>query len=135
MKKKIAFITAGYLPLPSVKGGAVETLTDLLITSEELREKYEIAVFSIYDELAEKKSIKISNVNFYYINLNGVFNKFNKAFRYAINKYTNIYIGHDYINRLIKQYKNKLKEYVMFGIFLFFADEEKMAKILLLHKI
>lgn len=111
MKKKIAFITAGYLPLPSVKGGAVETLTDLLITSEELMEKYEIGVFSIYDELAEKKSIKISNVNFYYIKLNGVFNKFNKVFRYAINKYTSIYIGNDYINKLIKQYKNKLKEY------------------------
>ena len=111
MKKRIAFITAGYLPLPSVKGGAVETLTDLLITSEELKKKYEITVFSIYDEQAEKKSIKNQDVNFYYVKLNSIYNKFNKAFRYAVNKYTDIYIGNDYINNLIKQYKNKLKGY------------------------
>lgn len=111
MKKKIAFITAGYLPLPSVKGGAVETLTDLLIDSEKLQEKYDITVFSIYDDLAQKKSLEIPNVNFNYIRLSSPFNKLNKAFRYAINKYTGVYIGNDYINKLIKQYKNKLKEY------------------------
>lgn len=111
MKKKIAFVTAGYLPLPSVKGGAVETLTDLLIDSEKLHEKYEITVFSIFDDLAIKKSNEIQNVNFHYIKLSGLFNRFNKAFRYAINKYTNIYIGNDYIHELIKQYKNELKEY------------------------
>lgn len=111
MKKKVAFITAGYLPLPSVKGGAVETLTDLLIDSEEVQKKYEIDVYSVYDELAKKKSQEIINVKFYYIKFTNIFNKFNKAYRYAINKYTKFYIGNDYMSELLKRYKNKLNEY------------------------
>jgi len=106
--KKIAFISSGYLPLPSVRGGAVETLIDNIIESPLVKFDYEIDVYSIYDEIAKKKSTNNENVNYYYIKSK---NKIIKTARWFINKFGQAYIGNEFISLLVKEHKDKLSEY------------------------
>ena len=51
---KIAVITSGFLPVPPSKGGAVENLLYNLIKENEVNEKFEFEIFSIYNEEASK---------------------------------------------------------------------------------
>ena len=106
--RRIAFISSGYLPLPSVKGGAVETLIDMLVESDKINTKYKLDVYSIYDKEAIKESKKRKNTHYFYIKNE---NKLKKAIRYIVNHIGNIYIGNDFISSIIRNYKDKLKEY------------------------
>ena len=47
---KVAIITPGFLPVPAVKGGAVETLIEEIIKGNEIYKKYDIDLYTIYDE-------------------------------------------------------------------------------------
>ncbi len=73
---KIAFICNEVKPVPSVEGGAVETLVDLLISNNEREGKVDIDVYSKYNEKAKHKSNKIKNTNFYFIKNNAIADKF-----------------------------------------------------------
>lgn len=75
---KIAFITTGFLPMPAVKGGAVENLVDNLIKKNEEKKSFEFEVFSIYDEKALRISSKISNTKFNYYKPNFLIKKLDK---------------------------------------------------------
>ena len=63
MRKKIAIICPAELPVPSVKGGAVETLIDHFLDENEKRgeQALEIIVYSVYDINAELESKKYKN--------------------------------------------------------------------------
>lgn len=50
--KKILLIPPQVLPIPAVKGGAIETLMDILIEENEKYHKAELIFFSIYDKTA-----------------------------------------------------------------------------------
>lgn len=63
MKQNIVFITTGFLPVPSIKGGAVETLVDDLIYSNEEKQKFNFTVFSIFDKKAFEKANNFSSTN------------------------------------------------------------------------
>lgn len=62
--KKIALITPGVLPLPAVKGGAVETLIDGFLKNK--NNDLEIDVFSIYDKKIENFKSDYKRVKFIY---------------------------------------------------------------------
>ena len=55
-KKKIAIIVPGLLPMPPVKGGAVETLLYNVITENEKRKKLQLVIYSKYDKDAVEAS-------------------------------------------------------------------------------
>lgn len=55
-KKKIAIIVPGLLPMPPVKGGAVETLLYNVITENEKRKKLQLVIYSTYDKDAVEAS-------------------------------------------------------------------------------
>ena len=57
-KRKIAFIAGQTLPIPAVKGGAIETLVTALIEQNEKYGKYEFTVFCAYDKEACSKAKK-----------------------------------------------------------------------------
>lgn len=64
---KIAIITTGVLPIPAAKGGAVENLVENLLNENDAKGKFNITVFSIFDENAVNISKKYINTNFIYI--------------------------------------------------------------------
>lgn len=65
--KKICMITPNFLPVPSVKGGAVETLVTNLIEQNEIGKKLDITVYSIYDSQAESKAKEYEYTKIKYI--------------------------------------------------------------------
>ena len=52
---KICIIPPQKLPVPAVRGGAVEGLLDLLINENEIENKMDITIISKYDYLAKEK--------------------------------------------------------------------------------
>lgn len=78
--KKIILINNGILPLPAVKGGAVEGLINLLIDKNEHYNAFKFEVFSIYDSEAIKESNKYNNTTFIYIKNNSKKNKLQSLF-------------------------------------------------------
>lgn len=73
---KIAIITTGSLPVPAVRGGAVENLIDILISENEKYCKMEFDVYSMYDPQISIDKIKLSHTNYIYISTTGLFYKF-----------------------------------------------------------
>lgn len=65
--KKICFITQCSLPVPTVKGGAVETLVEYLLDENEKNPVFEFTVISVGDSEAEKESKKYSHARFLYV--------------------------------------------------------------------
>lgn len=53
---RIAIISSGYFPVPAVKGGAVETLVERLIISNEKAHLNNFVVYSIFDNDAYNKA-------------------------------------------------------------------------------
>ncbi len=90
--KRLCFITQCALPIPTVKGGAVETLVEYIINENEKVGKYQITVFSVYDEAAEAQSKKYKYTKLVYIS-----NTNHKADKvllqiYRVLKHANIFI-------------------------------------------
>ena len=67
-KIKICMIAPIGLPVPAIKGGAVETLITNLIDENETYKKMLIDVITIEDEIAIKENKKYVNTNFINVN-------------------------------------------------------------------
>ena len=65
--KKICFITQCSLPIPTVKGGAVETLIEYLLDENEKNPTFEFTVISVGDDEAESISKKYTHARFIYV--------------------------------------------------------------------
>ena len=64
---KVVIISTGMLPQPAIKGGAVESLVDILIDYNEKYGLHDLIVYTIYDENATKLIDKYSKCRFIYI--------------------------------------------------------------------
>ncbi len=90
--KNICFITQCSLPVPTVKGGAVETLVEYLLLENEKTGKYNFTVISIEDDEAKKQSNNYKYTNFVYVkNHNKTINRI-LLFAYRVLKHLKIYI-------------------------------------------
>lgn len=94
------------LPLPPVKGGAVEYLVDSFLEYNEQYHFHNFVVYSIYDEEAEKESKKYKYADFRFIKIQGIYDKINRLVRHLINKIPNVYVGNLYISKIIKSEKS-----------------------------
>lgn len=65
--KKICFILPNCLPVPAVKGGAIETLVESLIEENEQKKLIDITCVSLYDEEAYLKSKEYKHSKFVFI--------------------------------------------------------------------
>lgn len=99
--KKIAIILPGdKLPLPSVKGGAVESLVQCLLDYNEKYHTYNFSVFSVYNEEAALKSRSYKHTDFKYINTDSLNYKLKRVFRWIYNRFFP-YIGNQFINSVM----------------------------------
>lgn len=73
MSKKLGILLVESLPLPPVKGGAVENLTQLIIDNNEGRHNWDICVFSKYDGTAAAEAKKYHNAQYKYYNPTGIY--------------------------------------------------------------
>ena len=99
--RKIAIILPGdKLPLPSVKGGAVESLVQCLLDYNEKYHTYNFVVFSVYNEEAALKSRSYKHTDFKYINTDSLNYKLKQVFRWIYNSFFP-YIGNQFINSVM----------------------------------
>ena len=85
----LAIITAGVLPVPCVKGGAVETGIQQLIDMNEKYKKAKLIIFSISDDEAICVSKNYTNTEFVFIDEPN-YEKILIVIRKAINKVCSI---------------------------------------------
>lgn len=104
--KKIAIITPGKLPVPAVKGGAVETLVQILIDRNEITPNFIFTVYSNHSKEAECRSRHYRFTTFSFIKSDGVlFNTANWARRvvnFILLRIHKKYVGDQFITLVIK---------------------------------
>lgn len=130
--KKVCLITPNLLPVPNVKGGAIETLVTNIVKLQEEKGLIDLTIVSIYDEEALLKSKDYSKTSFIYIKKNFIYmitsmlyKVINKLFRKNLNTY-----NHFVLNKI----KNIHFDYVIaegghydsFINFLKYFDRDKM---------
>ena len=90
--KKICIITQCSLPVPTTKGGAVETLVEYLINENEKKKIFKFTIVTVGDKEAEKISKKYNYTDFVYVKQHN--SKINKILMlaYKVLKHLEIYI-------------------------------------------
>lgn len=76
----VAIITPGILPVPPVKGGAIELLIDYYLKDNEYTKDIKFFVFGKYDKIAKKKSLNYKNCKFIYIDLYSIKHRLKRLF-------------------------------------------------------
>lgn len=85
MKQRVAIIAPANLPIPPVKGGAVEELINLLIIQNEIEQKIDLSIISIYDKDAYKESLKFKHTKFIWLKSSNICLKIkNRLLRHII---------------------------------------------------
>jgi spore coat protein SA len=64
---RIAIVTLGILPIPAVRGGAVESLVNNLVIENEKFKQLDLEVFTIYDQQAQNASTQYKNTRFSFV--------------------------------------------------------------------
>ena len=127
--KKILVVLNGGLPIPSIKGGAIETLIDLFIQDNEREKKYDIVVYSNYAKGVENESIKYKNTTFNYINTNTLKYKFSYGMRGILRRIFHVNIESSYTNILLNNIKDKINEYDLILVENYISCIEPISKI------
>jgi glycosyltransferase involved in cell wall biosynthesis len=98
---KIAILTSGILPVPAVRGGAVENLIDFYLEYNDKHHLHDITIYSIADQATANHPALHSNANHYhYIDVSSpiakvrkrlfhIFNRHNEYYHYTIEYYLN----------------------------------------------
>lgn len=109
--KKILVVINGGLPIPYIKGGAIETLINLFIDSNEIEKKYEITVYSNYAKGVEDVISKYNNTSFKYINTNKISYKISYFIRGIFRRIFKLNINSAYTARFLKSVKKDINQY------------------------
>ena len=118
--KKIALVSSGDLPIPAVKGGAVETLLELLVEQNEVENKVHFIVVSCNNEKAKEKSKKYANSTFLYIKKNNFIEDKVSKVTYLMNKLSKLFLHNEiptysgYYRRALKKLLKENPDFVVF---------------------
>ena len=103
---KIAILTSGILPVPAVKGGAVENLTDFYLQYNDEHQLHDITVYSIADEGTSHHPALQSKANHYvFIDTNSILAKIRKRIFYYLHRHDTLYYHYTieyYLHQAIK---------------------------------
>lgn len=91
--KKVVIICPPSLPVPAVKGGAIEQLVTILIDQNEIYKQSDLEVFSVCDKEAMQESSKYTASKLHYIS----FNKFHYRLCRKILRTVQSKIGYKYV--------------------------------------
>lgn len=74
--RKIAIVLPALLPVPAVRGGAVESIITNLISQNEETPMFEFEIYSVWDPIAVRESEKYHHTKFHYFKANSSLEKF-----------------------------------------------------------
>lgn len=136
---KIAILTSGILPVPSVQGGAVENLIDFYLEYNEQHHLHDITVYSVWNEkVKDHIALKASSNHYYYIDITSLWAKIKRKI-YGIfhkNEYYNHYIEY-FFEEAYKHLKKEKYDCIIIenrpGYVLKLSQREQSKLILHLH--
>lgn len=99
---RLAIITPGALPVPAVRGGAVENLIEILLNENEKNHQFDFSVVSIWDEKAILLAKKYKFTEFHFIKSNSFFFRLSRIVRSVFNRLSPIYVGNQFIAKVLK---------------------------------
>ena len=103
MKKNIAIITNGTLPVPAIQGGAAEILTQTFLDYNEFHSDYNISIFTIGQKSIKSSLIsKYTMVNFVLINEKSVIYILRKIIKFLFNKLFKNYFTNQFLSSVLK---------------------------------
>ncbi len=101
--EKLLIVTPGTLPVPAVKGGAIETFIQFLIDYNEKQQMFDIMLVTQFDKECMKKQKKYKNCKF--TNIKYERNLFGKIFNAILSKLKiKNFIHHKSYNELVNEY-------------------------------
>lgn len=115
---KVCIISPMMLPIPALKGGAIETIIDQIIKENEKQMKIEIDCFSVIPDDIDQSKIRFGETNLIYIEKikNGMFINILNYLIKIISKLTSS--KRDYVNKTYKKIseltKDKGYDYIVF---------------------
>ena len=80
---RVLIIPPGVLPIPAIKGGAVEKLIETYINENEKQHKIDFTIYTIQNN--SNNNLKYKNTEFKYIQNDKLTYKIERAFRWIIN--------------------------------------------------
>ena len=84
--KSLFIVSSGILPVPAVRGGAIENRIGYIINYNEEHPLYDITVLSIYDEKAEQVSKRYKHTRFIYISYSNNEKRMNQVVSFLSNR-------------------------------------------------
>lgn len=102
---KIAIICPYGLPVPAIKGGAIETLVNLIIDKNEEKKRLIIDVFTTFDKEAIDISKKYNNSKFVFLCKNAKYVKLKNKLISLLRKIFNVDISYTYNQEVVKYLK------------------------------
>lgn len=112
---RIAILTSGILPIPAVKGGAVENLTDFYLEYNHVHKLHDITVFSTYCHGIENHPALLSDVNHYiYIEVNSLKAKaMKRVYKWTHRDGYYYYTIEYFIDQVIKQIRTERYDIIL----------------------
>lgn len=104
---KIAFLTSGILPVPAIQGGAVENFLDFFLEYNNIHQKHEITVYSVYVPQIEHHPAVNSKVNHYhFIHTDSFISKIRKTiYKYFLKDTYHHYSIENFLQESLKHIK------------------------------
>lgn len=110
--KNVLIVTSGILPVPAVRGGAAEYLTQLYIDENENNKRFNFDVATIIRPEDEEVYPKYKNTKFIKIDETDTRFKFSRIIRYLLNKVQPFYyFDNAFAHELLKRMKQIGKKY------------------------
>ncbi len=112
---KLAIITSGMLPIPAVKGGAVETLIDFALEYNQQHRLHDITVYSPWDPMVKLHPALVSTVNhYYYIDVTSLKARILRRLRKYFHKgeYYNYFIEY-YFEKIYAHLRHQRYDYII----------------------
>lgn len=127
--KKILMIVNGGLPVPAIKGGAIETLMEDAIDFNEKIKKYNITVYSNYAKGIEKVASKYKNAEYKYIDASGFSYKISHMLRGVLRRYFKMEILSTATKKFIKAEKKNINQYDLILVYNYISCINPISKI------
>ena len=112
---KIAIICSQGLPVPAVKGGAIETLVEIICKENEIYRELDIDVYSIYDDDAIESSKSYKNSKFIYSCKNKKYMIVKNKFVSLCRKIFKININYAYAEEITKKIDDSYNKVIIEG--------------------
>lgn len=106
---KIAILTSGILPVPAVRGGAVETLTDFYLEYNEQHRLHDITVFSVWHpDLARHRALQSGANRYVFVKMDTPWAKLKKKWFQLTHRHCYYHYSIEYfLNEAVRQMRKE----------------------------